>query len=155
MSDEENRGERFSKLRECEIHPVDFEAPLSLGQWWVLWKKRNEEDSLGWSTGGLGVRVRHRVGGEGMDGHARVKGRESSGAKEGDDAILQPVPRPKDLHQTDLVTLSVSRWLHRLMCACGRIGWLKWGFHKPNRKQVWRWEGKEGLWSFGRWHCST
>lgn len=43
-----------------------------------------------------------------MDGHTRFKGRESSGAKE-DDAILQPVPRPKDPRQTDLVTLSVSR----------------------------------------------
>ena len=46
---------------------------------------------------------------EGMDGHVRFKGRESSGAKEGNNAILQPVPRPKDLQQMDLFTLSVSR----------------------------------------------
>ena len=44
-----------------------------------------------------------------MDGHVRFKGRESSGAKEGNNAILQPVPRPKDLQQMDLFTLSVSR----------------------------------------------
>ena len=74
----------------------------------------------GMKHGWIRVRVRYRVGGEGVDGHVRFKGRESSGAKEGNDAILQPVPRQKDLQQMDLFTLSVSRWLHRLMCPYGK-----------------------------------